>query len=189
MKHFLLMLSLLVSTKLYAAECMVDKDSISVSWKAFKTPAKAGVKGSFKTMKHEGKTKGSSIDEIIKDASLTIETNKKSVHTKDKSRDGKIAKFFFSTMSGGEQIKASVKKLTKKRLTLAVTMNGQTVDVPMNYKIDGQKLEADGVIDVFDFKMVKQLEGINKACKALHEGKTWNDVEIFLSASFKGSGC
>ena len=189
MKYFVLILSSLLSINIYAADCSVDKDSISISWKAFKTPAKAGVMGSFKTLKHEGKMTGSSIDEIIKNASLTIETNKKSVHTKNKSRDAKIAKFFFSTMSGGEQIKASVKQLTNKRLTLAVTMNNQTIDVPMNYKVDGLKLEADGVIDVFDFKMIKQLEGINKACKALHEGKTWNDVEIFLSASFKGSGC
>ncbi len=186
MKLASLFLSIVLSTSLMAADCSVDTNSIEVSWKAFKTPAKAGVGGSFKGLKYSGKKSAGSIDDIIKSASITIDTDASSVHTKDKSRDGKIAKFFFSTMSGGTQIKATVKSLTKKRLTLAVTMNGKTVDVPMNYKVDGQRLEADGVIDVFDFSMTKQLDGINQACKALHEGKTWNDVEVFLKASFKG---
>lgn len=188
MKLLLIALSLSFSSML-SAECTYSVGSIDVSWKAFKTPAKAGVGGSFKGLNYSGDKSGKSIDAIVNSASITIDTDKKSVHTKDKSRDGKIAKFFFSTMSGGEQIKANVKKFTKKRLTLAVTMNGKTVDVPMNYKIDGNNLKADGVIDVFDFGMVKQLEGINKACRALHEGKTWNDVEIFLNVAFNSKGC
>ncbi|TNF02058.1 MAG: YceI family protein [Deltaproteobacteria bacterium] len=186
MKLLTAIFSFAFSVSLFAADCSVDTKSIDVSWKAFKTPIKAGVGGSFKGLTYTGKKSATSMDDIIKSAAMTIETGSDSVHTKDKSRDGKIAKFFFSTMSGGTQIKAQVKSYTKKALTLSVTMNGKTVDVPMSYKVEGKNLSAQGVIDVFDFGMTKQLEGINKACKALHEGKTWNDVEISLKASFKG---
>ena len=69
-------------------------------------------------------------------------------------------------------------------MILALTLNGQTKEVPLTYTFEGNKLEAQGAIDVFDFVLNDQLAEINKACYALHEGKTWNDVGIALSAQF-----
>ncbi len=152
-----------------------------VSWVAFKTPAKAGVKGSLPSFSIKAKGKAS-IKDILRSATINIDTTK--VATGDKGRDGKIAKFFFSTMNGGKKIVAKVKKLTNKKMLLSITMNGVTKDVPMSYQIDGKKLKAKGFIDVLDFGLSDELAAINKACKALHEGKTWADVELHLESEF-----
>ena len=63
-------------------------------------------------------------------------------------------------------------------------MNGKTLDIPLSYEYKNRKLSAKGVIDVFDFAMSDELAALNKACFALHEGKTWSDVAIGIDAEF-----
>lgn len=165
------------------AECLQisDKDLV-VKWTAFKTPAKVGVSGEFSKFKFDGKTNGTSIKDIVYGLGLKIDHQ--SVNTGNESRDGKIAKFFFSTSKNAEII-ARVTKISDKNITLKINMNGVDRDVPMSYSILGNELKAQGVIDVLDFTMNKQLAAINKACYALHEGKTWSDVGLELTAQFK----
>lgn len=193
MKRILISLIVLVfSLELLAGECMysieANKD-IKVSWKAFKTPLKVGVGGTLKDFTYKGKKEALTIQEIAKSASLIIKTSKKSVHTKNPSRDAKISKSFFSTMLGGQDIEVKIKSLTAKKLILSIKMNGKTLDAPLKYTISKNTLSAKGFIDVLDFGMTKQLRDINNACKAMHEGKTWSDVEISLEANFQSENC
>ncbi|GAB4014521.1 MAG: YceI family protein [Bdellovibrio sp.] len=165
------------------AECLqISEKDLLVKWTAFKTPAKVGVGGQFSTFKFDGKNKGTSIKDITYGLGLKIDHQ--SVSTGNEARDAKIAKFFFSTTKNKE-IFARVTKIDDKNITLKVNMNGVDRDVPMSYTILGNELKAQGVIDVFDFSMNKQLAAINKACMALHEGKTWSDVNLELTAQFK----
>jgi hypothetical protein len=57
-------------------------------------------------------------------------------------------------------------------------MNGITRDLPMQYHVEGETLEAVGYIDMFDFALNKAHASINKACYDLHSGKTWSDVKV-----------
>lgn len=180
MKSLFFSIALLLSANVFSNYCHSFKQT-KVSWVAFKTPAKAGVKGSLPAFSIKAKS-NTGIKDILKSASINIDTTK--VATGNKGRDGKIAKFFFSTMSGGKKIDAKVKKLTNKVMTLTITMNGVTKDVPMSYELKGKKFKAKGFIDVLDFGLSDELAAINKACKALHEGKTWADVEIHLESEF-----
>ena len=184
MKSFFLASFALIFSFHTSAKCMeVDKKNIRIQWTAFKTPSKVGVAGTLPAITLKGKNKGTSIRDVSYGMEAVIDTSK--VATGNSSRDGKIAKFFFSTMTGGSKILAAVKKIEEKTLTLAVSMNGKTKDIPMSYTVLGNELKAKGVIDVFDWALQDELKAINKACYALHSGKTWNDVVLELTVQYK----
>ena len=117
-----------------------------------------------------------------------------SVDSNNPGRDEKLLKFFFNVMAGPDiqaevvDIKAHKVERGKPKLgviTIAVTMNGVTKRVPMNYRYYDGKLSAAGIIDLFDFQGKSALASINKACFDLHQGKMWNDVEIGFSMNIK----
>jgi hypothetical protein len=82
-----------------------------------------------------------------------------------------------------------VLKVTDKKVNVAITLNNKTIEVPLNYTFENNQLVAKGTIDVFDFSLNDQLKKLNKACFALHEGKTWNDVNIEISATTQNTQC
>jgi hypothetical protein len=173
----------LFSFNVLAEGCFkISSKDIKIKWTAFKTPSKIGVSGHLDTIWPKGPKQAASIEELIKATSLTIGADGKSVNTKNKARDIKIAKHFFN----GRKITAIVESYTAKKLVLNVTMLGKTRKVRMSSKLKGNKLKAKGHLDVLDFSMSKQLKALNKACFAKHEGKTWSDVSIELTADFTG---
>jgi polyisoprenoid-binding protein YceI len=181
MKVAIILLSL-ISAPTFAKCFKLKKNSAKIEWTSYKTPAKAGVSGTFKKVNFTKIAEGPTIKDVIKSASFEVNTS--SVFSKDPGRDKKIANFFFSTMAGGHKIVGVVKKVKKKSILVDFTLNGVTKTVPLKYEIDDNELEAEGVIDVFDFSMHKQLAALNKACFAKHEGKTWSDVAIEIEADF-----
>jgi len=160
----------------------IHKDDIKVKWEAFKLPTKVGVWGQFTKSEITGETQGKSIMEIVKDMTLTIDSQ--ALATKDASRDKKIADFFFGTMQN-KSIKAITKKVSEENLEMEITLNGISRIVPFSYTFQNGNFKATGVLDIFDFKMNSGLDAINKACKDLHQGKTWNDVNLEVIAKFK----
>jgi hypothetical protein len=159
-----------------SANCVkfTNKDT-KINWVAFKTPAKAGVKGSLtKFSIKPGKEMGT-IAQVLTGSTFTVDSQ--SVFTKNPSRDKKIVKNFFP----GTKIAGKVTAIKKGMLMTEMVMNGKKVMVPLKYSMKGNTLSAKGTIDVFDFMMHSNLKALNKACKALHEGKTWNDVNIEIT--------
>lgn len=184
MKHIALFISFLLLSIYSSADCIeYVQDSIEVSWTAFKTPEKVGVGGSFPDYKLSGITKGNSLKDIL--TGTSIEINSLKPHTKNSARDKKIAKFFFSSKSSLAKTTANITKVSSKKLTMSLNFGGKKRDVPMNYEFVDNTLKANGVIDVLDFDLSAGLKAINKACYALHQGKTWSDVNIALVAKFK----
>ena len=147
-----------------AAECQLQ----SLQWTAFKTPLKLGVKGTFDKIAF---VKGKN---CLKGAEVII--NKHSVDTKNPGRDKTLDSFFFSRLKG--DIRAKIVAVKEKTLDVAVTLNGVTKTIPFAYTKKDGIIEAKGVIDLFDFSGSEALSSINKACFDLHQGKTWNDVEL-----------
>jgi len=158
-----------------------DTTKTQIKWVAFKTPNKVGVGGAFaKTDFQLINSSNSQLAAILSGAKFTVDT--KSVTTGNEGRDAKIVEHFFGK---GIPLSGEVKAINDSNIDVALTMNGATSDVKLNYTFVDGKLEAKGVIDVITaFGMNSFLEAINKACYALHEGKTWSDVEIMLVSDF-----
>lgn len=159
------------------AECSVSKKDIKFKWVAFKTTQKIGVGGTFNNYTILKNNTGKNIKQVLTGASIEIDTN--SVNTKNKARDVKIAKFFFSSMTGGAKITATITSINSKKIDLKVAMNGKSVIVPMTYIKKNSRFIFKGHLDVLDLTLGTQIAAINKACSAKHK-KTWNDVELSL---------
>jgi polyisoprenoid-binding protein YceI len=165
-----------------AASCYsYDKKGIDIKWTAFKTPKKVGVTGKLPNYELSGKTKGTSVADLLQGQKIDIRVNK--VDSGNPGRDMKIVKFFFSDLVGGDTMTAKVTNVTKNVITMDLVINGKKKEVPLTYTMEGMKLTAIGHMDILDFGLSKQLSAINKACYALHEGKTWSDVTLTLETT------
>jgi hypothetical protein len=179
------LLTLLLFSNLYAS-CLykISSEDIEANWTAFKTPSKIGVGGRFRDIGLDKKKfQADSIESILNGLKFNI--NAKSVWTRNSGRDAKLVKYFFMNMKNKSMITGSIKEYDSEDMLLSINMNGVTKEVPMKVTIDKSFLKASGIIDVFDFALNSNLSSINKACDALHKGKTWNDVEIELKVNFK----
>ena len=178
MKTTILLILGLLTFSTYA-DCYKYAGKDVISWTAFKTPAKAGVGGEFKKFTITPKIAQGTLDEMLNGATFEIDTT--SVHTKNAARDKKIVKNFFS----GVTIKGKVASLSRKEIEVDFMIKDTKRSVPMSYEVKNGKLLAKATIDVFDFMLHDNLKAINKACYALHEGKTWNDVNIALETTLE----
>lgn len=175
---------LLSTASTLAASCYsYDKKGLDIKWTAFKTPKRIGVTGSLPNYSVSGKMKGSSVADLLKGQKIDIRVNK--VNSGNEGRDVKIVKFFFSGLVGGDTMTAKVKDVTKDVISMDLTLNGKKHEVALMYTLKGMKLTAKGHMDLFDFGMIKQLHALNKACYAMHEGKTWSTVMLTLETTLK----
>jgi len=72
-------------------------------------------------------------------------------------------------------------------LVVNVGMNNKAIDVPMTYSVMNGKLQATGKLDLLDFNAQEPLKMLTLNCYALHEGKTWRDVDVRFSFDIKKS--
>lgn len=160
------------------------KEGSTVSWTAFKTPKKVGVGAKFSDFTITAKS-AKTVAEMLDGA--TFDINSQSVDSGDKGRDVKIEQFFFKKMLKGTKITGKVLKSTEDMADVEITMNGSKQVVPMNSKFDEKsgKLVLNGEIDVLKFGMKSNLAALTKACFEKHEGVTWPNVNIELSANVK----
>src|SRR3989338_9088522 len=137
-----------------------DPTKTKIKWTAYKTAKKVGVNGEFSKINFTS-SKKNNIEGVIKSAKFSI--NSQSVVTGDKARDTKIAMFFFKTMLPNQNIEGEVLELNKpkNKLKVKLTMNGVSTENAMDYKIEGNKFSASGVIDVLSFKMEKQHKALS----------------------------
>jgi hypothetical protein len=178
--------------------CILSQEGkVSVSWKAYKTPAKKGVGGVFDKVVYTAvKAEGKNFKEILVGSSVVINTN--SVNSKNEGRDLKLVNSFFKLMGDGKITAKIVDMTSDKRvkrdprtgtLTIDISMNGITKTVPMNYSYDKEVMKSEGFIDILDFSGSDALASINKACFDLHKGKTWSDVAIGFELNIKAILC
>ncbi len=155
----------------------------TVGWTAFKTPAKAGVKGNFDSVKFIPSSKmAKNVKDFLVGAKIEIATA--SVNTKNKGRDATLVEFFFNKLAGSKITGKVTSVDTKKSIIIVdLNMNGITRATPLKYSLDHGKLSATGHIDILDFQANSALASISKQCFDLHQGKTWNDVDIRFSTT------
>lgn len=182
MKMLTLMISLLSFSVFAHHDCTYSANSKNktLSWTAYKTPKKAGVKGAF-TKFEINSTKANSLNELLKSANFSVDTT--SIDTGDKARDAKIVQFFFKAMSS-KSIIGKVLRIDNSKAKVELTMNGKsgTVEMTINYDEAKNNVVLSGVVDVMNFSMESNLAALTKACMEKHEGKTWSDVNIEISS-------
>jgi polyisoprenoid-binding protein YceI len=171
----------LASLMLAASLSAYEVQSSSVKFTAFKTYAKKGVSGVFDVVKI-ATNKNDTVAGLLTNATATINTS--SVNSGNKGRDNKLVSKFFDVQNV-KNIEAKIVKVEKKMLIAKITMNDKSLNIPMNYTANDGVITAKGTIDLADFAMIPSLKSINKACYDLHQGKTWQDVDIAFTLNYK----
>ena len=177
---------------------LVQSNDINVTWKAYKTLAKLGVGGQFTGVSYTPNEKeGKNFSSLLVGSKVSIDVSK--IDTRNEGRDKTLVKNFFGKLKGktidgvivGMKADAKVKgkRVYHGSIDVNITMNGQTIQVPMRYNYKKEIFRAEGTIDLFDFSANDALKSINKSCFDLHKGKTWNDVSIAFSTSIKATLC
>ncbi|BCD67844.1 YceI family protein [Nitratiruptor sp. YY09-18] len=166
-----LLLTIAAAALLLAGECSLE----NLTWTAYKTPLKLGVKGTF------GKIAFIKGKDCLDGAEVKI--NKHSVDTNNPDRDKTLDQYFFAKLRG--DIIAKVLKVDEKTLDVVITLNGVTKKIPFYYTKKDGVIKAKGVIDILDFQGNSVLRSIANACYKKHQGKTWNDVTLEFTINNK----
>lgn len=155
-----------------------------ISWVAFKTPKKVGVKVAFDnfTITAPRSSAVKTIKEIIKNARFTIDPL--SLNSTNPERDTKLRDYFFTSNHSPISISGKVLNYKKNEILVELKINETKKKIKMQTSLKDNIFEANGKIDVLDFALGENLKKINEACKVLHEEKTWSDVEIKIESEF-----
>lgn len=199
MQKILLLILTLFSFSYAATGCvLVQPADMNVTWKAYKTLAKLGVGGQFTSVKYIPHTlEGKNFRELLVGSKVSIDISQ--ITTGNPARDKTLVKHFFDNLKG-KTIEAKIidiKKTDKHvkgkprtgTITVEITMNEKTLNIPMQYHYAKEHFQASGTIDLFDFNAKYALVSINKSCFDLHKGKTWTDVTIGFSTTIKATLC
>lgn len=147
----------------------------TLEWTAFKTPEKVGVKGSFTDIQLMDVVEAATVVESLKEAKFIVNTA--TVNTNDEGRDEKLKAEFFGKMIGN--INGFFGEFKDGKVLVHLTMNGVTKEKEFTYKEEGDAVQLNGSIDILtDFTANTAFDSLHTACKDLHEGKTWSDVDI-----------
>lgn len=174
-------------TKKEAAAFSVTNAKNDITFTAYKTTEKVGVKGEFKKINITSGGEGNSVKEAMNGAIFSIPIS--SLATKDSSRDYKIQNFFFGVMTNTQAITGRLKLTDDTNGTAKITMNGETKDVPFTYTITDKVFNMQSVIDVNTWNAGAALAKLNEVCKVLHTGadgvsKTWSEVALNITSTF-----
>ncbi len=152
-----------------------------LEWTAFKFTNKTGVKGTFNEVNISGISESEDPKKLIESMGFNIPT--KTVETNDPDRNGKIAEFFFGTIST-ENLQGRVLKLHDDgRADLEISMNGMTKPVSGTYTLDDVYFSFKATISVMDWDAVSGIDALNAQCVENHTGtdgvlKLWSEVDL-----------
>ncbi|OBV28619.1 hypothetical protein BKN38_06920 [Helicobacter sp. CLO-3] len=168
----------------------IDTANAKASFTAFKTAKKAAVNGTFNNIAFKF-GKGDDIAAQLEGATATMEAMAINLgdDVKDKNLKDNFFSFFKKDKKGAQPIKVTFRNVRAGEnvgtILANVSMNGKNQKVPMLYTIENNTITAKGVIDVLDFGLGDAFDKLAAACKDLHEGTSWTQVEISFSAPLK----
>jgi polyisoprenoid-binding protein YceI len=197
MKKIIVSLMTMASLATAGGCVLVQSNDMNVTWKGYKTLAKLGVAGQFTDVNYTSVAKeGKNFKELLVGSKVSIDLSK--INTHNEGRDATLVSMFFSKLKGhsieGTIVSIQANKREKGKpykgvLDVNMTMNEQTLRIPMKYHYEKENFVAKGIIDLFDFKAHNALGSLNKSCFDKHKGKTWNDVTVAFSTTIKASLC
>ncbi|WP_108928568.1 YceI family protein [Leptospira johnsonii] len=172
----------------------VNPEVTGLEWKAFKFTEKTGVGGKFTKVNITGVKSGATVPDALKGLKFSIDAL--DLDSGNPERDPKIKGAFFGNLKKNGKIEGSVSsaKLEADGKSgtgvVKLTWNGVSKDVPLQFTLTGEVLEAKGSLDVNNWNAGKALTALNAVCNDLHKGKDgksvlWPDVEITIKSTLK----
>ncbi|QKJ22174.1 YceI family protein [Poseidonibacter lekithochrous] len=175
--------SLLTIGLLSSASAYELNGNLGVKWTGFKTEKKAPVSGTFKDIALNI-TKSDDLSAFLKSAKVQIASA--SFDSKNPFRDKNITSTLFS-LATSKTIMGSISNVdtAKNMLTLDVTMNEVTKQVPMKYEMVNGSIVAKGTIEILDYGMKNSFMAFAKKCAGFHQNKSFSDVNIEFTLPYK----
>lgn len=179
-----------IATALLAAglsATTIDTSTLNLGFEGYKTKDRIGVEGTFKDIQYKfGKDKNS-IKGIFTGANAIIST--KNVDMGLDLATKNMRDTFFATFIPDHTIKVEVLRVVEGEntglITAKVTLNKESRIVPLIYKIDGNKFEATGQLELASLKNGdKALQELSKVVPG-HQGLSWPLATITLRANVK----
>ena len=157
------------------------QDSISFKFTAFKTLKKVGVSGTFNEFELTKKSVITKKEDLI-GSEFIIYT--KSVTTENEVRDGKLKKLFFGKLMSRE-IAGEITGLSDSNIAVDITMNEVKKSFSFPIQTTANSITFNGTINMIsDFSASEAFKSIHEACYDLHEGKTWEEVDVEATVKF-----
>lgn len=156
------------------------KEEVKVQWTAFKTAKKVAVPGSFTQVEFESKGESKNVEQLLQATSFKIDLT--TVASGDPIRDGQLRSSFFKLLKQEGVASGNFIKARAGKVQMVLTMNGVRKSVPMNYTVKDDLLEAKGSLNLFDFAAEAPFKTLAQACLVKHEGKSWPEVDLLLTA-------
>lgn len=158
----------------------IDTSGVSVLWTAYKFTDKLGVSGQFDNFKFSGPNKASSIEGLLKQAKIVIQTA--SVNSNLEIRDTKLVASFFKVFNT-DTIEGAVVEADQGKGIFSLKMNTMTNPLNYNYSFKNDTIIMSAKIDLKTWKGNEAMQSLNKVCYDLHTGtdgisKLWPDVDV-----------
>ncbi|MGB7843172.1 MAG: YceI family protein [Salinimicrobium sp.] len=158
----------------------IDTSGVAIQWVAYKFTERAGVKGVFKDFKLSSKEEAKSVEDLLQNSNVIINTN--SINSGEKIRDDKLRTYFFKVFHT-DTISGSILSASNGKGSLALKMNGIQNEMDYNYSFNKDTLALTAVLDLKKWKGEEAIKTLNKECYELHTGpdgvsKLWPDVSI-----------
>lgn len=162
---------------------VLNLDSVSLQWTAYKTTQRLGVSGSFDSIAINSEKTTGTIKELLTNTKIEISTA--SVNSNNEIRDPKIVAFFFGKFSVPNEILATIDSANAEKAFMSITMNGITKPVEADYTITDNLLEITTIINTPDWNAEAGLAALNNECEDLHKGedgvsKLWPEVSVIV---------
>ncbi|MDF3820786.1 YceI family protein [Leptospira sp. 96542] len=192
--YFLILSFFITNSPVFSEEnCVYEYDpkQTKLEWTAFKFTERTGVKGTFDQISVSGKTKASSVHEIVTKLQFKISTS--SINSSVADRDEKIKKNFFGSHKSGKFITGKVSELVgieKGSAKLNLQMGASKTNIPVQFEWKGDTVEMVGTVDVVTLGLTEGLSKLNAVCSELHKGtdgvsKLWPTVDVKVVSTFK----
>jgi len=164
-----------------------NAEQTQMTWTAYKFTARAGVAGTFDSLKIKTVESASSLAELLRGSRFIIPVS--SINSNNADRDMKIQKFFFGSMNATTELSGSIQEIEGDNesgsVQIMLTMNELEGPVDMQYLMNGDTLILEGMMDVNAWNGKAGIERLNKECKDLHTGADgvsvlWPEIKLEL---------
>lgn len=165
----------------------LNGQSATIKWTAYKFTEKVGVSGTFDNVTSETAMNDGSIQELLQDATFSIET--RSVNSQLQLRDDRIYNAFFTTV-GAETITGKFVAVDEGQGQVLITLGKHSGQADFSYNHLQDTLVITSTIDLVSWNAEEGVTALNEVCKDGHTGadgisKLWPDVDIEVKVPVK----
>lgn len=169
----------------------VDKETVKLSWTAYKFNDKVPVGGVFEMMELDNTIESENPLKTFEKATISINT--RTVNSKNNERDEKIKNSFFGTMNKTDFITGKIISINgdvEGQANIAITINNVEKEQKFDWKLENNKVEFVSELNLENWDSKPSLDSLNNVCKELHKGSDgssvlWSTVEVVIVAELK----